>query len=65
MESLEIALRMAKAAQVAWAKVRDDPHRHDKLGVGAGGNLTSRADHVLEKAILDEAARAGASVLSE
>lgn len=65
MDDLAVAEALARAAQTAWRGIEDDPHRHDKVGLGAGGNLTSRADQVLEKAVLAEAERLGISVLSE
>lgn len=65
MESLAIARALAEAAHKAWATVAGSADRHDKVGFGAGGNPTSRADKVLEAAILEEAHRLGVSVLSE
>lgn len=58
-------MALADAATEAWKAVADQPDRHDKVGLGAGGNLTSRADDALEKAILAKAARFRLSVLSE
>lgn len=64
-DPLEAARLLARAAVAAWATVKDDPKRHDKVGRGAGGNLTSKADDVLEKAILREAKRLRLNTLSE
>lgn len=65
MEPLEAARRLADAAVGAWRRVQGDAHRHDKVGLGAGGNLTSRADAELEAAVLAEARALGIAVLSE
>lgn len=64
-DSLAIAHALADAAYAAWQDVAGQADRHEKVGMGAGGNLTSRADDILEKAILREAKRFGISVLSE
>lgn len=56
---------LAAAAQKAWASVKDNPDLHSKVGQGAGGNATSRADAALEKAILAAAKRLKLTVLSE
>lgn len=60
-----MARTLADAAVQAWAAVASDPKRHDKVGQGAGGNATSRADKVLEDAILKAARALKLSVLSE
>ncbi len=60
-----MARTLADAASAAWVAVSLDPHRHDKVGTGAGGNPTTRADKVLEDAILAAAARLKLTVLSE
>jgi NAD+ kinase len=65
VDALEAARRLADAAFEAWRRIQDDADRHAKVGLGAGGNLTSRADAVLEAAILEEARRLGIAVLSE
>lgn len=64
-DPLAIAVAMADAAHAAWLKVRNEKDLHSKLGLGAGGNQTSRADFELEQAILAEAKKWGISVLSE
>jgi NAD+ kinase len=60
-----MAQTLADAAYKSWAAVKADPRRHDKVGTGAGGNPTSRADKVLEDAILAAAKDLKLSVLSE
>lgn len=60
-----MARTLADAGYAAWAAVANDPRRHDKVGRGAGGNATSRADKVLEDAILKAAKGLKLSVLSE
>lgn len=65
MDSLVLARRLADAAFDAWTGVQDTLDRHSKVGMGAGGNPTSRADAALEAAILEAAADLGVSVLSE
>ncbi|MHB8632506.1 MAG: inositol monophosphatase family protein [Thermoplasmatota archaeon] len=62
---LAMAQAMTDAATRAWADVADQLDRHDKVGFGAGGNPTSRADAHLEAAILAKARTFGISVLSE
>jgi len=65
VDTLSIARTLADAAFDAWTGVQDRADRHAKVGLGAGGNPTSRADDALEKAILLKAADLGVSVLSE
>jgi NAD+ kinase len=65
VEPLVLARSLADAAFDAWTGVQDTLDRHAKVGLGAGGNPTSRADAALEKAILAVAADLGVSVLSE
>ncbi|MHB1262193.1 MAG: inositol monophosphatase family protein [Thermoplasmatota archaeon] len=65
MDSLVLARSLADAAFDAWTGVADRLDRHAKLGVGSGGDRTSRADAALEQAILAAAADLGVSVLSE
>ncbi|MEK6975546.1 MAG: inositol monophosphatase family protein [Candidatus Thermoplasmatota archaeon] len=65
MDPLGMARTLADAAFKAWGDVKADPRRHDKVGNGAGGNPTSRADKVLEDAILAAAKGLKLSVLSE
>ncbi len=65
VDSLSLARTLAEAAQQAWVRVAADPRRNDKVGKGAGGNATSKADKVLEDAILAAAAKARLAVLSE
>ena len=65
VDTLALARSLADAAFDAWTAVEGRADRHAKVGLGAGGNPTSRADDALEKAILREAARLGVSVLSE
>jgi NAD+ kinase len=65
VDPLAVAEALAAAAHEAWAAVAAMPDRHAKLGMGAGGNLTSRADDILEQAILRRARELGVSVLSE
>ncbi|HLF16267.1 MAG TPA: inositol monophosphatase family protein, partial [Candidatus Thermoplasmatota archaeon] len=60
-----LAAALADAAYGAWQRVKDRADRHDKVGVGAGGNPTSKADDALEKAILRKAKGFGLTVLSE
>lgn len=60
-----MARTLADAAFDAWTQVEADPRRHDKVGTGAGGNPTSRADKVLEDAILAAARKLKLGVLSE
>ncbi len=64
-DPLQLALALADAATAAWARIADRSDRHDKIGLGAGGNLTSKADDELEKAILAKAAELRLTVLSE
>lgn len=64
-QALAIAQQMVDAASAAWARIAQSRRRHDKVGLGAGGNPTSVADDELEKAILAVAKRHGISVLSE
>lgn len=56
---------LADAAFDAWVRIESDPRRHDKVGQGAGGNATSKADKALEDAILAAAKDLKLSVLSE
>ncbi len=65
MQAINLAHAMADAAFEAWLKVEERSDRHDKVGVGAGGNATSKADDALEKAILREAKARRVDVLSE
>jgi NAD+ kinase len=65
VDTLSLARALADAAFDAWTGVEDRADRHAKVGLGAGGNPTSRADDALEKAILLAAADLGVSVLSE
>ncbi|MFA5945163.1 MAG: inositol monophosphatase family protein [Candidatus Thermoplasmatota archaeon] len=65
MDSLSLARSLADAAFDAWTTVEGRADRHTKVGRGAGGDSTSRADTALEKAILAVAADLGISVLSE
>lgn len=65
MDALAVARSLADAATQAWDRVKGDPTRHDKVGQGAGGNATSRADAALETAILTAARRLKLDVLSE
>ncbi len=55
LEPVAIAVALADAAFDAWLEVEGRGDRHDKVGMGAGGNPTSKADAALEKAILDKA----------
>ncbi|MES2155312.1 MAG: inositol monophosphatase family protein [bacterium] len=64
-DPLQLAMLLADAATVAWRRIADNSDRHDKVGLGAGGNLTSKADLELETAILAKAAELGLTVLSE
>ncbi len=65
LEPVAIAVALADAAFDAWLEVEGRGDRHDKVGMGAGGNPTSKADAALEKAILDKAEELGITVLSE
>ena len=58
-------MALADAATAAWQRIAENSDRHDKVGLGAGGNLTSKADDELEKAILAAAAGLKLTVLSE
>ena len=60
-----LARSLADAGFDAWTRVGETLDRHAKVGMGAGGNPTSRADAALEAAILEAAADLGVSVLSE
>lgn len=64
-DPLALALALADAATEAWKGVGGRSDRHDKVGLGAGGNLTSKADLELEQAIVTTATQLGISVLSE
>lgn len=64
-DALAIAHALADAAHKAWQTVATQADRHGKVGMGAGGNLTSRADQALEQAILDAAKAFPVSILSE
>lgn len=65
VDSLSMARTLTDAAFDAWTKVEERADRHSKVGLGAGGNPTSRADAALEAAILEAAHQLGISVLSE
>jgi NAD+ kinase len=65
VDPLAAARTLADAAFDAWTTVEDQSDRHAKVGRGAGGNATSRADAALEAAILEAAKGLGLSVLSE
>ncbi len=60
-----MAQALAAAAYDAWRGIQARSDLHEKVGKGAGGNATSRADAVLEAAILEAAKPFGMSVLSE
>ncbi|HUR61298.1 MAG TPA: inositol monophosphatase family protein [Candidatus Thermoplasmatota archaeon] len=64
-DALAIAHALADAAFAAWQGVAHQSDRHSKVGMGAGGNLTSRADDALEQAILEAAKAYPVAVLSE
>jgi NAD+ kinase len=64
-DALAIAHALADAAFGAWQTVAKQADRHSKVGMGAGGNMTSRADEALENAILAAAKQFPVSVLSE
>jgi NAD+ kinase len=64
-DALAIAHALADAAFAAWQVVAQQADRHRKVGLGAGGNLTSRADEALEAAILEAAKAFPVAVLSE
>ncbi len=65
MDPLATAEALANAAYDAWQDVRHRHDLHEVVGMGADGTTTSRADHLLEQAILEAAAAAGITVLSE
>jgi NAD+ kinase len=65
VDSLSLARTLTDAAFDAWTQVEERADRHAKVGLGAGGNPTSRADAALEAAILEAAHQLGVSVLSE
>jgi NAD+ kinase len=62
---LAIAHALAAAAASAYRAVADRTDLHDKVGLGAGGNLTNRVDQLVEEAVLAQARELGVSVLSE
>lgn len=64
-DPIQLAMALVEVASEAWAKVADRSDRHDKVGLGAGGNLTSKADLELEQAIVAKATELGLSILSE
>jgi NAD+ kinase len=64
-DPLAVAMALADAATAAWEKVKSRADRHEKVGLGAGGNLTSKADQEMEAPILALCAKMGLSVLSE
>ncbi|MEK6986007.1 MAG: inositol monophosphatase family protein [Candidatus Thermoplasmatota archaeon] len=63
--SLRAARALTAAAFDAWLSIEARPDNHETVGRGAGGNATSRADSVLEQAILEAAKPFGLTVLSE
>lgn len=65
MDRLDLALRMAMAAQTAWDGIAHRQDLHQTVAQGADGTPTTRADQVLEDSILAIAADEGVSVLSE
>ena len=64
-EPLQVAQALAEAAAQAYKVVAGDPDLHEKVGLGAGGNLTNRVDDVVERAVLAKARELKVSVLSE
>jgi NAD+ kinase len=65
VDPLAVARELAEAAAQAYRAVAGTPGLHEKVGLGAGGNITNRVDDVVEKAILVRARALGVSVLSE
>lgn len=65
MDPGRTAQLLADAAFDAWLEIEDQPGLHDEVGIGADGTGTSRADHHLDSAILEQAEALGVSVLSE
>ncbi len=65
MDPLATAHDLANAAYDAWQDAQHRRDLHEVVGIGADGTSTSRADHLLEVAILEAAASAGITVLSE
>jgi NAD+ kinase len=60
-----MAKALADAAYDAYRGIADRSDLHDKVGLGAGGNITNRVDAVVEAAVLARAQEYGISVLSE
>lgn len=65
MEPLRASQLLADAAFDAWLDIEGTPGLHDEVALGADGTATTRADAVLDEAILEAAAQLGLSVLSE
>ncbi|MGB0652380.1 MAG: inositol monophosphatase family protein [Thermoplasmatota archaeon] len=65
MHPLRTARRLADAAFDTWQDARGRSDLEQSVGMGADGTPTSLADQLVEAAILEEAAAAGLSVLSE
>ncbi len=64
-DPMKVARALTAAAFDAWIEIEDRPDLDETTGRGAGGNPTSRADSILEAAILQAARPFGISVLSE
>lgn len=65
MDPLHVCTQLAAAAADAWQEIADHRDLDAVVGQGADGTPTSRADRILDQAVLERAAALGVSVLSE
>jgi len=65
VQPIAIAHALAGAAFDAWLGIEGRDDLDDEVGMGADGTATTRADRLVEEAMLEVAAEVGVDVLSE